>query len=70
MTAKLLPFLLTLVLSACSAPIPAADTGNSQKTSQCLCVSCQCQHCKKGACGCAHDKAPAKGEMCHMEGSQ
>lgn len=67
---KLFPFLLALVLSACTTPAQTVDTGNSQKSSHCQCVKCQCQHCKKDACDCAHDKTPAKSEMCDIKGSQ
>lgn len=63
MTKKLLPLLMVLVLGAC-APVQAVDTGNAGRTAPCQCVKCQCQHDKKGACGCAHEQGPAEGKIC------
>lgn len=64
MVNKLFSFLLVLVLGGCAVPAQTTDTVNPQKSHQCQCVKCQCQHCKEGSCDCAHNKASAQQKIC------
>lgn len=67
---KLFPLLIVLVLSACTTPDQTGDMRNSQKSSSCRYVKCECRHCNKDACDCAHDKAPDNGEIFGLKGAQ